>query len=213
MRPDPKVLVFDTSGPYCAAALVAEAHTTPDPKDCGPIQTWVEDMARGQAERLIPFLEACLASADLGWADLDGVGVCVGPGNFTGIRIAVSAARGLALGRGIPAVGVSSLEATGHASCIPFPYYALVPAPRDMAYAQRFDLLPAKPKMLTAQEVEALPDKTVHQDNIALEQRLVSMATIAFRRCKKKGPPPTPLYVKPPDAAPSRDVAPRILTA
>ena len=59
-------------------------------------------MARGQAERLVPMLEEMLAEAGLGWRDLDALGVCTGPGNFTGIRISVSAARGLALALDVP---------------------------------------------------------------------------------------------------------------
>jgi tRNA threonylcarbamoyl adenosine modification protein YeaZ len=69
-----------------------------------------EEMGRGQAERLMPLLEEMLAEAGVGWSDLDRIGVGVGPGNFTGIRISVSAARGLALGLDIPAVGVSGFD-------------------------------------------------------------------------------------------------------
>ena len=68
-------------------------------------------MDRGQAERLLPMLEEMLAEAGVGWRDLDGIGVVTGPGNFTGVRLAVAAARGLALALGIPAVGVTVFEA------------------------------------------------------------------------------------------------------
>ena len=68
-------------------------------------------MDRGQAERLLPMLEELMAEAGAGWTALDGIGVVTGPGNFTGVRLAVAAARGLALGLGIPAVGVSIFEA------------------------------------------------------------------------------------------------------
>lgn len=68
-------------------------------------------MDKGQAERLIPLLEEVLAEGGIGWRDLAALAVGTGPGNFTGVRIAVAAARGLALGLGIPAVGITTLEA------------------------------------------------------------------------------------------------------
>lgn len=97
-----RVLGFDTSAAHCAAAVI-----------CGDrvLAQRVEPMTRGQAERLFPLLEELLAEAGLSWPDLDAIGVGVGPGNFTGIRISVAAARGLALSLGIPAVGVSATEA------------------------------------------------------------------------------------------------------
>ena len=67
-------------------------------------------MARGQAERLMDLLHDVLEAGGCGWRDLAAVAVGTGPGNFTGLRIAVAAARGLALGLGIPAVGVSAFE-------------------------------------------------------------------------------------------------------
>jgi len=62
-----------------------------------------EPMVRGQAERLFPMIEDLLLSAGVTWPEIDTIGVGTGPGNFTGIRISVSAARGLALALGIPA--------------------------------------------------------------------------------------------------------------
>ena len=84
----PLILAFDTAAAHCAAALV-----------CGDrvLAHGFEAMERGQAERLLPMIEALLAEAGVGWGDLDGIGVCTGPGNFTGLRVAVAAARGLAL--------------------------------------------------------------------------------------------------------------------
>jgi len=117
---DLRVLGFDTSAAHCAAAVV-----------CGDrvLARRAEPMAKGQAERLFPLIEELLAEAGLTWAGLDAIGVGVGPGNFTGIRISVAAARGLALSLGIPAVGVSATEA---AACdAPRPCRAIVPLRGD----------------------------------------------------------------------------------
>ncbi|NNL17866.1 MAG: tRNA (adenosine(37)-N6)-threonylcarbamoyltransferase complex dimerization subunit type 1 TsaB, partial [Boseongicola sp.] len=67
-------------------------------------------MKRGQAERLMPMLDEVLSAEGAVFEELDAIGVGVGPGNFTGIRISVSAARGLALALGVPAVGVSAFD-------------------------------------------------------------------------------------------------------
>ncbi len=102
MPPEPIVLAFDCSAAHCAAALLSGERL---------LASVIEPMETGQAERLMPMLQAMLAGQGLGWRDLGGIGVGTGPGNFTGVRIAVSAARGLALGLGVPAVGVTVLEA------------------------------------------------------------------------------------------------------
>jgi tRNA threonylcarbamoyl adenosine modification protein YeaZ len=68
-------------------------------------------MERGHAEALMPLIERVMAQVDGGFTSLDRIAVTVGPGSFTGIRIGVAAARGIALARGITAVGVSTLAA------------------------------------------------------------------------------------------------------
>ena len=96
-------------------------------------------MARGQAESLFPTLEELLGEADTDWQDLDAIGVGIGPGNFTGIRISVSAARGLALSLGIPAVGISTFEAIFHIAGRPSGRVAVfLPARKGSAYFQIF---------------------------------------------------------------------------
>jgi tRNA threonylcarbamoyladenosine biosynthesis protein TsaB len=65
----------------------------------------------GHANRLLGAAEAALVRAGLGWAEVDRIAVGVGPGSFTGLRIGIATARALAQARGLPLVGVSSLEA------------------------------------------------------------------------------------------------------
>ncbi|MEM9970674.1 MAG: tRNA (adenosine(37)-N6)-threonylcarbamoyltransferase complex dimerization subunit type 1 TsaB, partial [Pseudomonadota bacterium] len=81
------------------------------------------------AERLIPMLEEVLADVGAAWEELDAIGVGVGPGNFTGVRIAVSAARGLAMGLGVPAVGVTAFEALRRGAPQPLPSPLIVSLP------------------------------------------------------------------------------------
>ena len=101
MRLNPTLLAFDTSAAHCAAALLSGGRI---------VRAVHEDMTRGQAERLMPMLEELLANEGAVWEELDAIAVGVGPGNFTGIRIGVSAARGLAMSLAIPAIGVSTFK-------------------------------------------------------------------------------------------------------
>jgi tRNA threonylcarbamoyl adenosine modification protein YeaZ len=102
----------------------------------GRVLSRFEAMEKGQAERLMPLLEALLAEGGTGWGDLTRLAVGTGPGNFTGVRIAVAAARGLALALDIPAIGVTRLEALAHG--LPRPVTVIEDARRDEAYVQEF---------------------------------------------------------------------------
>ena len=188
------ILAFDTSGPYCAATLW---------RDGRAIATIVEPMKRGQAERLMPLLEEMLAQTGTGWRDLDAIGVGIGPGNFTGIRISVSAARGLAMGLNIPAVGVSTFQAISidHTES----HLAAVPAPRDQLYI-------LSPSMDAPELVQApvRTDLPVHLPPPA-EGLVQNIARVATQQAASNPPRPAPLYIKPADAAPPRDPAPVIL--
>ncbi len=128
MPPEALILGFDTSAAHCAAALL-----------CGDrlVVSRVEPMEKGQAERLVQMLEEVLVEGGIGWRDLSALAVCTGPGNFTGVRIAVAAARGLALGLGVPAIGVTLFEVMAWQKWSPSSLVCL-PAPRDCAYVQHF---------------------------------------------------------------------------
>ncbi len=194
MGSDLIVLGFDTSAAHCAAALLSGDDV---------LVARSEDMARGQAERLMPMMEDMLTAQGLGWSDLDRIGVGVGPGNFSGIRISVSAARGLALSLGIPAIGVSSFAAT--ALTAPIHAVPCVPAPQDQVYVAP-DGKDARLMKRAEAEAQGLslttpPPAADWAINIA---RLAASATPPFAR-------PAPLYIRPADAAPPRDAPPVIL--
>lgn len=173
--------------------------------------TRAEEMARGQAERLLPLLEELLGAHGKVWSDLAAIGVGTGPGNFTGIRIAVSAARGLALGLGIPAVGISGCEA--RALLIPDTALAAIPAPRDQVYLCAPADAAAIPQLMPridAQNAAAQMGRRLHAENSA-EELAGAIARLAAGRWRTVTGPPAPLYARAADAAPSRDLPPVLL--
>jgi tRNA threonylcarbamoyladenosine biosynthesis protein TsaB len=100
------VLAFDCAGRGCAAAVVAGGRV---------LARRSEPMERGQAAALVPLIEATLAAAGLTLRAVDLLAVTVGPGAFTGVRIGLAAARGLALATGLPLVGITSFAAMAEA--------------------------------------------------------------------------------------------------
>ena len=219
MPPSPTVLAFDTSAAHCAAALLCD----------GKLVQRTDDMARGQAEHLMPMLEGMLANEGLAWKDLDAIGVGIGPGNFTGIRISVSAARGLALGLRKPAVGVSNLEAQVFG--ISGVTVSCLDARRERAYVQVFGESdsPSTPALydLTAETLPSLSAKTGskvvgdHADRIteltgwhAVQPTVTTIEAIARLSAQKlSGKPgrPAPLYIRSADAAPPKDRPPTVI--
>jgi len=101
-----KVLGLDTSTSGCSAAVWDGGRLT---------VRRAPPMSRGQAEALVPLAQGVLEDAGLDFAGLDRVAVTVGPGAFTGLRIALAAARGFALAANIKVVGVTSFAAIAHA--------------------------------------------------------------------------------------------------
>ena len=222
----PAILAFDTSAAHCAAAVFAGDALQ---------HSATEAMAKGQAERILVLCEEVLAETGLTYAALTAIGVGVGPGNFTGIRISVSAARGLALGLGIPAIPVSTFEMLRD----PFGVEALaaelviVAAPRGGAYAQpfRYGRPTAAPEMIdptappehlrgvnltvtgdlaeeVASHLGACANPTTADDPAA---RIARITEWKLSKGHDMANRPAPLYVRAPDAAPARDKPPVIL--
>ena len=96
-----------------------------------------ETMARGHQERLAPMARAVMEDAGLKFDRLERIGATVGPGSFTGLRVGVAFAKGLASALAIPAVGVGALEAlAAEADGL---VAAVIDARRDQFYLQVFD--------------------------------------------------------------------------
>lgn len=90
--------------------------------------------------RIVPEIEEILKAAGVAWADIGGLACATGPGSFTGLRVALSALKGIALARGLPLAGVSTLEAM--AAGVPFSSHAIVPildARKSEIYGAAFD--------------------------------------------------------------------------
>lgn len=97
-----KILSIDSATSACSVAVWAD----------GALRAIERaDLARGQAEALMPMIERVLRQANLTFAELDRLAVTVGPGHFTGLRSGLAAARGLALATGLPLIGITTLDA------------------------------------------------------------------------------------------------------
>ncbi len=96
------VLAIDTCLDACSVALVRDGETLAAKSDI---------MQRGQAERLAPMVREIMQDARADFDQLDRIAVTTGPGSFTGVRVGLSFARGLALALAKPCIGVSTLEA------------------------------------------------------------------------------------------------------
>lgn len=94
----------------------------------------------GHATRLLAMADGLLAQAGVGWRDLQRIGVGVGPGTFTGLRVGVATARGLAQSLGLELAGVSSLKALAHAAAGgPGGVLAVIDARRGEVFAAPYD--------------------------------------------------------------------------
>jgi tRNA threonylcarbamoyladenosine biosynthesis protein TsaB len=98
------ILAIDTALDACAAAVL-------DTEAGGLIAQESQAMKRGHAEALMPLIARVIEQSGIGFAGLDRIAVTTGPGSFTGLRVGISAARGIALAANKPVVGVTTLTA------------------------------------------------------------------------------------------------------
>ncbi|MEJ6390651.1 tRNA (adenosine(37)-N6)-threonylcarbamoyltransferase complex dimerization subunit type 1 TsaB [Gymnodinialimonas ulvae] len=215
------ILAFDTSGPWVRTALLRGDDLLTG-RDIA--------MAKGQVEHLMPLIEDTLAEARAKLTDLVAIGVGTGPGNFTGIRISVSAGRGLALALGIPAIGVTSFDALYGNRMTTLSALVALPAPKDTFYIQRLGPKASAPLMIREAEAAALvpsgpvdllvtpagndiPDwlRALGRNWSVAPPMAPAIARITATRMGQPHPRPAPLYIKPADAAPSREAGPTML--
>ena len=196
------VLAIDTAANLCAACVYDT--------QAGERGRAVLDLGKGHAEHLMAVIEDALKAAGIAYADLGAIAVSVGPGSFTGVRVGVSTARGLALALRIPAAGVSTLEALaaetrGDTSRA---VLARIEAGRGQAYVAAYaaDGAPTfGPVAVTVEEADAMAADTLAAGataDIAVYARLAA-AKLAAGNVEK----PKPLYLRDADAKPQGSFA------
>ncbi|MGD0332330.1 MAG: tRNA (adenosine(37)-N6)-threonylcarbamoyltransferase complex dimerization subunit type 1 TsaB [Xanthobacteraceae bacterium] len=129
-----RVLAIDTALAACSAALLDTEHG-------GIVAAESLPMTRGHAEALMPLVARVMDQAGMAFSDLDRVVVTTGPGSFTGLRVGIAAARGIALAVDKPAVGLSTLFAYAApqiAADERFPVVAAIDARHGHVYLQVF---------------------------------------------------------------------------
>lgn len=128
-----RLLALDAAGASCSVALWSQGTV---------LAQRFEAMTRGQSERLAPMIDAVMRESGSAYRDLDAIAVTRGPGGFTGVRIGLATARGLALACACPLIGISNLLAV--AAAIPEAerrgriIVVLLDAKRAEVYAQVF---------------------------------------------------------------------------
>lgn len=218
-------LAIDTAADACAACV---HESVGDRVLCA----LGEEIGRGHAERLMAVIDACLAEASVEIGAIGRIGVTVGPGSFTGIRVGVATARGLALALGCPAVGISTLEALGSAGAFSagLPVLAVIDAKRGEVYAQLFrpDGSAVGPAVAVSPEtaanlareagaslagsgagIVAAAASGVHALQILPKAAMVDIAQVARLASARPGPfeSPKPLYLRSADAKPQAGFA------
>lgn len=203
-----RLLAIDTAAHLCAACVLDTR--------AGEQGRAVLDLGKGHAERLMAVIDAALERAGAAYADLDGIAVSVGPGSFTGVRVGVAAARGLALALKVPAVGVTTLEALAREVAPPGqpgqpgrPVVAKIEAGRGQVYVAAFSAageLTFGPAALAVEAADALA-RDIGEDALAAAGRTADIATYArlgAERLAAGAPPgrPKPLYLREADARP-----------
>lgn len=219
--PGDTILALDAAGGACSVALGRVG-------DAGAALLAAErrDLQFGHAAILVPMVEVVMAAAGLTLQRVDCIAVGIGPGGFTGLRIALATARGLGLALGKPVIGISNFQASAANlpadATTPGDIAVLIDSRRAEPYAARLapDLaFRAPPALMNAAEIAALiadpGTAIVTGDGVAAWSQplpatcraipatadalaILRLAADAGQRFQL---PPLPSYLRPPDAA------------
>ncbi len=204
-----RVLGIDTTQDACQAAVIDGARV---------LATLSEPMQRGHQERLATLVAQAMAESGLGFDALERIGVTVGPGSFTGLRVGLAFAKGLALALAVPCVGVSTLQALvagRQGKCA-----AVLDARRDQVYLQLFEGDGSRSDPMAVSIPEAVehvrtfagsdpiqllgPGAVLIAESVqgALTSVAVDPATVARLAARSPAPlgTPRPIYLRAPDA-------------
>lgn len=214
------VMALDTALKRCSVAIIRGDQVLADE---------FAGMERGHAEHLAPMTAVALEKAGLSIRDLDRVGVVVGPGGFTGVRVALAFARGLGIGKGAPSViGVTSLAALAGAVEGAALIAPVIDARRGQVYAGLYGekgetrLAPfvSNPEEALKTIVEKSEEAPVvlvgsgtpllsgipqgwrcHDGDQEIDAKIVARLAGSAPAPNR---PPAPLYLRPPDAKPGK---------
>ena len=219
------ILALDTSMGACSAAVLCATD------GARTLHARQVEMPRGHAEALMPMVQEVMAEAGLEPHDLDVIAATVGPGSFTGVRIAIAAARGLALVTKAELFGTDSLTVMARAALMggaepKGPFAVAADARRGMAYFGLYDegggkldgplliapddavnLLPESLHLAVGNGAQFLADAAAGQNRAlepalgALQPNAAALAEIALESGETCANL-RPLYLRPPDAKP-----------
>jgi len=205
------LLAFDTALESCGAAVLDGDRV---------LAARAEPMARGHQERLAPLVAELMQEAALPFSALERIGVTVGPGSFTGLRVGLAFAKGLGVALDRPVVGIGTLQAMAASEPADGLVVAAIDARRDQLYLQVFrDGVPAsEPEALGAEAAAALvrargePVRLIGSGGPLLAPYFPAARSVersgadpaALARLVAAAPapdgPPRPLYLRAPDA-------------
>ena len=216
------ILCFDTSNNSCSVTISHGQDILAFRQDSRPSM---------QAENLLPLIECALQDAKLNYQELDYIAVTTGPGSFTGIRIGLAAAQGIAHAQNLKLVGINNFETSYYRLKQQYTNfdkaYVIINAYRNQLYVQEFEGNIRNKPILTEPDkiTERLQNEKgrivcggnglglIYQQlkdvtNITLLPRFPKIHSYHIARLahemilSKNTPPAEPLYIRPPDAVP-----------